>query len=347
MNAVVKLHPRIAPKHAAPAPCDRATVEHGIRALYRSAGMSPPKQIVWCGGPVEIAKRLAAASAADAIGPSVRSAICAEMRRSSVESSDADSESAASDRHALADEIVRLVQEAADKVIFHVPLRARHAFEMWRGAPRRLPRETFLEVAIGPDEISALASREPLGAKGGVVARGASWIAPYANLCWVAEQPDTLEADVEGRLHCVDGPALRYRDGWSCFAWKGVEVPAWMIEHSELITPDAIDCEIDPALRDTMIDIMTPERFIASGDPSCVSRDETGALWRRRWTHRGVTIGIWAAVEIANAAPDRDGVSRRPVLCVPPRLRFARDAVAWAANRNNSAEKGDKSCQSP
>jgi hypothetical protein len=264
------------------------------------------------------------------------------MRRrvgGSTQTSDADPESAGGDRHVLAGEIVRLVQEAADKVIFRVPVRARHALEMWRGAPRRLPKETFLEVAIGPDELFPLA--------GHALADSASWIAPYANVCWVAEQPDTLEADAEGRLHCVDGPALHYRDDWSCFAWKGVEVPAWMIEHPERITPDAIDCEIDPALRDTMIDIMTPERFIASGDPSCVSRDETGALWRRRWTHRGVTIGIWTAVEITNAAPDQDGVSRRLVLCVPPRLRFARDAVAWAANRNNSAEKGDKSCQSP
>jgi hypothetical protein len=148
-------------------------------------------------------------------------------------------------------------------------------------------------------------------------------------MCWIAERPNVLRMDARGRLHCIDGPALRYRDGWSLYAWKGIEVPAWMIEHPEGITPRAISDEFDPVQRNTMIDIMTPERFVASGDPICVSKDETGVLWRRRWSHRGVTIGSWTALEVMDGTPLADGARRRYVLRVPSHLKTAREAAAW------------------
>jgi hypothetical protein len=326
-------------------PADRATAEEGIRLAYQAAGLSPPREIVWCGGPVEIASRIAAASSADAIGVNVKSRIHDEpyQRIGTLDEIRFTEAMIAARRIAAGSSahlIVRHVQEAADQILFRVPVRVRHAIETWRGAPRRLPQDTFLEIAIGPDELAELTVNEYLSGSQGrdeaaplrglwLVAQSASWIAPYANVCWVAERPDILKTGADGRLHCVDGPALRYRDGWSCFAWKGEEVPAWMIEHPERITADAIDGEIDPVLRDTMIDIMTPERFIASGDPVCVSRDETGALWRRRWMHRGVSLGSWAAVEITNGTSEPDGSSKRFVLRVPSHFRFAHEAVAW------------------
>ena len=359
MNAVVKLHPRLAPQHPAiesrlksvveTDPADRATAEDGIRLAYEAAGLRPPREIVWCGGPVEIASKIAAASAADGVGANVKARIHDELRqRIGAQAQICFPEAVmAASRIAAGASVhatVQPVQEAADEVLFRLPARARHAIEMWKGAPRRLPRDTFLEVAIGPDELSGLAVYEYLSDAQGwdeaaplrglwLVAQSASWIVPYADVCWAADRPDTLKTDAGGRLHCVDGPALRYRDGWSCFVWKGVEVPAWMIEHPERITAVAIDDEIDPVLRNTMIDIMTPERFIVSGDPVCVSRDETGALWRRRWTHRGVSLGSWAAVEITSGTQEPGGSVRRFVLRVPSHFRFSREAVAWTHGR--------------
>ena len=133
-----------------------------------------------------------------------------------------------------------------------------------------------------------------------VIAKSASWIVPHERVCWIAERPDTLCTDAQGRLHCVDGPALRYRDGWSVHSWKGVQTPAWMIEHPEQIPRLGFPEKIEPILRNTMIHIMTPERFITTGDPKRSPRDETGVLWKRHWCHRGVTIGSWCAVEVVN-----------------------------------------------
>lgn len=152
---------------------------------------------------------------------------------------------------------------------------------------------------------------------------------PHETICWISERPDRLCADARGRLHCQDGAAVSYRDGWCAFAWKGVQVPAWAIEHPETITPWSIANTFDPMLRNSLIEIMTPERFVREGGASRVSQDETGILWRKLWGHRGVTIGSWTAVEVVNGTPERDGSHKHYFLRVPSRMRSAREAVAW------------------
>src|SRR5262249_49698646 len=91
---------------------------------------------------------------------------------------------------------------------------------------------------------------------------------------WVSERPSRLRVDAAARLHCPDGPALQYPDGWSHYAWKDVEVPAWMIEHPETVTPAAVADVLDPAMRNLMVEIMTPERVVKMGGArGCEGRD--------------------------------------------------------------------------
>ena len=47
----------------------------------------------------------------------------------------------------------------------------------------------------------------------------------------------------------------------------------------------------EPVLRNCMIEIMTPERFVKTGVVGRVAEDDTGVLWRKLWSFRGVTIG--------------------------------------------------------
>ena len=161
------------------------------------------------------------------------------------------------------------------------------------------------------------------------IAKSASWIVPHEHVCWIAERPSLLRTDDRGRLHCPDGAALEYPDGWSVYAWKGVEVPSWIIEHPERISLETVADTIDPVLRNCMIEIMTPERFIRSGGATPVAEDETGILWCKRWSYRGVTIGSWSAVEVVNGTAEGDGSRRRFFLRVPSSIATAREAVAW------------------
>jgi hypothetical protein len=341
-------------------PADRPAAEEGIRRMYAAAGLAPPERIVWCGGPMEIAKRLATASPDDPIGANVKAEVfdrvrgkvgmLAEIFRkevvvAAVEISQRGAVRAALSEHNRSTEaskaVNRAVVGAVDAYLCRFSVRARHLALRWRGLPHLLPRSTFEDVVIGPEQVASLGvyeylhdvlpSEELTRPMQGIwqIAKSAGWMVPHERVCWVSERPSLLRVDAAARLHCADGPALQYPDGWAYYAWKGVRVPAWMIEQPEKITPDTVADVIDPVLRNSMIEIMTPERFVRMGGASRVAQDDTGILWRKFWGYRGVTIGSWTGVEVVNGTPEADGSRRRYVLRVPSRMRTPREAVAW------------------
>jgi hypothetical protein len=157
------------------------------------------------------------------------------------------------------------------------------------------------------------------------VARNVGWVMPHRRICWLVERPTVLGTDDRGRLHGPKGPAIRFADDWCFYAWKGVALPAWMIERPDEITPRRVDRERDPILRRCMIEIMTPERYIREGEAVCISEDDTGLLWSRTWS----SWDAWTAVEVINGTPEPDGTHRHYFLQVPPTVRTARQAVAW------------------
>jgi hypothetical protein len=156
------------------------------------------------------------------------------------------------------------------------------------------------------------------------LAKSCGWVLPHEDICWLAERHNVLKVDLNNRLHAASGPALSYPDGWSVHCWKGVAVPSWIIERPELITASAIDRELNRNVRRCMIDVMTPEKFVAASGAVPVSVDEAGVLWRKQWFR-----DAWAAVEVINGTPEPDGTRRRYFLQVPPDLHSAREAVAW------------------
>ena len=359
-QALAEYLDRWAAAHLSCEPADRGTAEDGVRDAYVSAGLAPPQRIVWCGGPLEIAKHLAAASADDLIGVNVKAQIFDQVRNrvgtfaeifwkevvvAATQLANHKTVGAAVDEYnrckTVSAAVNRVVRNAADDALFPLKIRARHLARRLRGAPRLLPRAGFNEVAVGPHDLASLGVyeylhdvlgwQEPTQPMRGLwkIAKSAGWIVPHEHVCWISERPRIVRADARARLHCADGPALQYRDGWSAYAWKGVQVPAWTIEHPERITRSTLANTFDPVLRNCMIEIMTPERFIESGAPSRIAEDETGVLWRKLWGYRGVTIGSWTAVEVVNGTAEADGSRKRYVLRVPSRMRTAREAVAW------------------
>jgi hypothetical protein len=341
-------------------PADRSLADEGVRLVYVTAGLNPPERIEWCEGPLQITQALRRVRPSDGVGSSVKAHIfdhvrqkvgvlaevfCNETVAAAAQLTDEAGERAPMHGYgackAVSTAVTRIVRDAASADLATLTIRARHALLRLRGIPRVLPRESFEEIAVGPIDFACLglhaylhdvlAWQEPAQSMRGwwTIAKNAGWIVPYEHICWISERPSALRWDHRCRLHCPDGPALRYRDGWCVHAWKGVQIPAWMIEHPELITPARIDDTFDPVLRNSMIEIMTPQRFVQSGTVSKVAEDETGILWRRSWTFRGVTIGSWCAVEVVNGTPEPDGSRRHYFLRVPSRMGTAREAVAW------------------
>ena len=317
---------------------DYTGVVSGVHNAYVAAGLSPPRDIVWEQGPTELASAWARRRAA--AGDNVRALVVDVVRRKAELA--VDRAISLSVRMALAGEPglsrVSSYCTSIDEAVLRIgdralPILRRRFFDFF---PRRRARLSLAGGSFSFLSAPWLGLQEYLHDVCGLtrhtqalaglweIARQACWMVPHERVCWLMERPKLLRADANGRLHAPDGPALRFGSSCNVHAWKGIIVPAGLIEHPERIDVRAIEAAPDPQIRRCMIEIMTPQRFIEDGGAYRVAVDETGALWRQRWRWEA-----WAAVEVINGTPEPDGSYKHYFLQVPATVRTPREAVAW------------------
>lgn len=327
-------------------PADRSSAEAAIAATYESAGLPPPMQVIWAGGPVEMTSRRMAAGDEDC-GRNVKTDLLDGVRSRAVAGVEAATSAMVRSTvfHGLRSPVAEqagiavntLVHEAAASVRPRLGQRLRRRLSRLRRITTMFEDDWRLYASgFGTHDLGWLASHQFLREVCGITTETAGleglstlapqvgWVLPYEKVCWVSERPTRLEVDLQGRLHSKDAAALQFADGWAVHAWKGIRVSPWMIEHPDWISARLINRERDPRVRRCLIEILTPARFIALGEAVPVARDETGILWRRHWPRQ-----VWAAVEVVNGTPELDGTRKRYFLQVPPEMRSAREAVAW------------------
>lgn len=61
--------------------------------------------------------------------------------------------------------------------------------------------------------------------------------APFETCCIVMEKPTIIKKDDEGLLHCEDGPAIAYEDGFEVYGWHGQRIPREWIMQKESLDP--------------------------------------------------------------------------------------------------------------
>lgn len=318
---------------------DHEGVADFVRDAYLAAGLPAPAEIIWEQGPADLAA--AWAKRRHVAGDNLRAAIVDAVRRK-VELT-VDRAISLPVRMLLANEpgLARAAEfcTSIDEAVLQVVARTQP------GLRTRLadffPRRRYRRLSFPASSFSPLTApwlgamqylhdvcglRQHAAALSGLwgLAGNASWIVPHANVCWLMEKPQLIRQDANGRLHAPDGPALRYGDGSRMYAWKGILIPARLIEQRDNIDVRSIDAMHDPQIRRCMIDILTPQRFIEQGGAYRVAQDETGILWRQRWRWEA-----WAAVEVINGTPEPDGTHKHYFLQVPPTVRSPREAVAW------------------
>jgi hypothetical protein len=350
--ALARYRARWAAIRRSTAVADRCAAEEGLDLAYRAAGLVPPVRIVWCDSPRAMVQSARGASRADgrivkfALVDRARRRVVARVRRRVSPQLLAAVEGALNSEDALVASVAELVmRELADQGSSWMDDVRRHGLS-WSGAFAALVAPRSLRSgATGLHELSWLAvydylrdvfdlaaETEPLRGLT-LLAENVGWLLAHERTCWLVERPTHLSGDARDRLHDASGPALRFADGCSFWAWRGVEVPRWIIEHPDSITLAAIDRELDVQVRRCMIEIVTPQRYVALGGARRVAEDETGILWRRTW----LGSDAWSAVEVINATPEPDGSHRHFFLQVPANLRTARDAVAWTYGMRGDA----------
>lgn len=318
-------------------PADRSCAEDGVRLAYRATGLDPPQRIEWCRGPTELAELTAhvsrdhGANVGSFVIHSVNARTASAIKRRvhyRVQAAVANAFAPDTVTRAMTDAVGRMATRQRRPLW----LRVRQALS-WSGTRDQLSRRS-----VGQHELTWLGIyeyfRDVCGFQAETealqglwqFAKNAGWILAHERICWLAERPSVLGVDARGRLHSATGPALQFPDGSAFYAWKGIEVPARLIERPEQISIHTIDKEPDIRIRHCMIEMMTPQRYVANGGALKIAEDETGILWRKTWWS---SVDAWAAVEVINGTPEPDGECKRYFLQVPSHLQTPREAVAW------------------
>lgn len=330
---------------SATGPADRAAAEEGVRLAYRLAGLPEPETVVWADSPREGASLVARLTTEGTAGRSVRDAVrtrpWATARRQLFDrlGSDGWAEHWALTGAQLWDGLVMLTERIRTGLIEDLAVIAvaaadpsvdEEAAAKAAAAAEQSVRLTLLDAVLGQHDAAWLAAFD--GQEGGealagiaAVARAAGWWWPYERTAVVCERPVALHLDEAGRLDRADGPALAFPDDFALYAWRGMPVPAELLDELTGLTPRRIREEENAELRRVMLEHYGYDRYLKDSDAAPVQRDEAGVLWRLELEGDEPQV----MVEVVNSTPEPDGTHRTYWLRVPPRTRTAREGVAW------------------
>jgi len=149
----------------------------------------------------------------------------------------------------------------------------------------------------------------------------------------VSDRPAEIHRDERGRLHRLDGPALRYLDGFSIYAVHGVRCAADIIENPKSITVSRIEKETNQELRRVMIELYGQAKYLLDAGAKKVHSDDYGQLYRKEIPGDEDLV----MVKVVNSTAEPDGSFRDYFLRVPPTVKTAREAVAWTFGKTADA----------
>ena len=157
--------------------------------------------------------------------------------------------------------------------------------------------------------------------------RSASWWFPHRGFVMVCARPTVVHRDERGRLHCEDGPAIAWPDGWSIYAWHGVRIPQRVIDSPEGITAWSVITERNAEVARVMRIRMGEERFVREAEFAVLHEDVDGRGGKRRLLsidapNHPDRVMRW--VEVVCPSTDHQYLLR-----VPPAMKRCDEAVAW------------------
>ena len=100
-------------------------------------------------------------------------------------------------------------------------------------------------------------------------------VVAYKGLAIVSANPVAIhwDPDEPTQLHHASGPAVRYADGWGFRVIHGVRVPAYVVEHPETITLDAIKAEENAEVRRIMRERYGDGRYLTDIGATVIDAD--------------------------------------------------------------------------
>ena len=293
-------------------PADREKFERAVAECYRFAGLQPPKRVVWTTSPLAVAFAGPIAShllerRGDAVDGAVDGAVGVAVR------------------DAVDDAVGGAVGGAVRGGWY------RHlGGQFWVGGWFWGPAFTsfFREVC----ELELSGDLWDRGRAYEATVESACWWWPHRDFVIVSERPLVIHRELvdparprgwgSHRLHCDDGPAIVWPDGWGVWAHHGVRVPQQVIEHPETLTPEQIIGEPNAEVRRVMMERHGYDRLLQEANAAVLHEDTDSQGHPRRLLRLDVPDDEpIVMVQVTNSSPEPDGSHRVYMLRVHPDLR--------------------------
>lgn len=148
------------------------------------------------------------------------------------------------------------------------------------------------------------------------------WVSFYENVVIFQDRPEVIKFDDQKRLHCEDGPSIRYRDGFSIYSWHGVSIPSEWIENKATLTPKIALSWQNIEQRRCACEIIGWARILRELDSKVLDSDVDPM------------IGNLLEVNIPDIGHEKFlqvlcGTGRTFAIPVPPECKTALEANAW------------------
>jgi hypothetical protein len=199
--------------------------------------------------------------------------------------------------------------------------------KVWRRCyqPGNLRSEMACSGTADRDILGLEPTRDPGSTAAERCAKAGGFRFVHARFCMVSDFAEVLRVDERGRPHCVDGPSLRWRDGWELYHLHGVRVPRQIVMEPGKLTVAQIDGQRNLEVRRVMIERFGAGRYMRESGARLQHQDHRGRLWSKE--RPGETP--YVMVEVRNSTPEPDGSFKDYWLRVPPGCKTATEAVAW------------------
>lgn len=148
------------------------------------------------------------------------------------------------------------------------------------------------------------------------------WLNMYEDTVVFQDRPEHIKFDEQNRLHCENGPAILYRDGYGVYAWHGVRIPSeWITNKGELTAKTALTW-VNMEQRRAACEIVGWAKVLRELNARVIESDEDPM------------IGTLLEVDIPDIGKEKFlkvlcGTGREFAIPVPPKMKTALEANAW------------------
>jgi len=162
----------------------------------------------------------------------------------------------------------------------------------------------------------------------GRLSQSIGWWAPWDGICFVSDRPREVHFDVERRLHNETGMAVRYSDGWGCFAWRGTSIPGeWITDRKALDAKTAITWANLEQRRIACSDIVGWAKILKELDAKTIDEDGDPLIGTL------VEVTLPGLPQPARFCRVLCGTGREFAVGVPREVNTALEAQAWFQNK--------------